>query len=129
MSTTDAGSAANLFVMGLIAKTLNDLHVGLPCKVISFDLDRCVANIQPLIRTTDKDPAIIQNVPALGQKLIISGAEQLCKPSLRIGDVVFVVCADQEIKNVLSGQIASSDSKRKHSKNDAVIVGVMPCSL
>jgi hypothetical protein len=147
MSGADPGGAANDFIVGIMEKALGDLYVCFPCTVISFNSERCIAVVQPLVRVGDRQPAVIQNVPALGQKftfkeheitiidegservLTVKDHDELCVPNIKSGDTVLVVCGDVEIKNMLSGQIASPDSKRKHSKNDAVIVGVLPCSL
>jgi hypothetical protein len=147
MSIVDAGSAANAFVAGMLEKALDDLYVCFPCKVISFQSDSCRAVVQPLVRVGNSDPAVIQNVPVLGQKFILKEYDQtiiddgvertitmkeheaVYIPNVKAGDMVVVVCADVEIKNMLSGQFATPDSKRKHSKNDAFIVGVLPWSL
>ncbi|NHN29443.1 hypothetical protein [Paenibacillus agricola] len=147
MSVVDPGSAANVFISGMLDKAINDLYVCFPCKVISFDVGSCKAVVQPLIRVGTVEPAVIQNVPMLGQKSTVKEHEQtiidegiertvtmmeseaVFIPKVAVGDVVLVVCADMEIKNTLLGQIATPDSKRKHSKNDAVIVGVLPWSL
>ncbi|MCR8636189.1 Gp138 family membrane-puncturing spike protein [Paenibacillus radicis (ex Xue et al. 2023)] len=147
MSATDAGSAANAFVAGMVEKAINDLYVCFPCRVISFDSASGMAVVQPLFRKADKEPALIQNVPAIGQKhivkeheqtivdqgiertIIIKEHEEIHFPNVKSGDTVLVVCADGEIRNTLSGQVAIPVSKRMHSKNDAVIVGVLPCSL
>jgi hypothetical protein len=147
LSIVDAGSAANVFVAGMLEKAIDDLYVCFPCRVISFQPDSCKAVVQPLVRFGNGEAAVIQNVPVLGQKCMIKEYEQtivdegiertitmkehesIFIPNVTAGDIVIVICADVEIKNMLSGQIASPDSKRKHSKNDAVIVGVLPCSL
>ncbi|MCY7484439.1 Gp138 family membrane-puncturing spike protein [Paenibacillus alvei] len=105
------------------------ISVGMPCKVIKFDVVTCTADVQPLIRTSENETAILQNIPALGQRLQIDGSEKACKPSLRAGDIVFVVCADRELRNAMTGSISSADSSRMHDPNDAVIVGVFGCSL
>ncbi|OPA77847.1 hypothetical protein BVG16_13800 [Paenibacillus selenitireducens] len=105
------------------------LHVGFPCRVLSFDQETCMADVQPLILAGVDPPSMIQNVPALGQRLLINGAESVCKPALKQGDTVLVICSDRELKNALNGDIAAADSQRMHSLNDAVIVGVFPCSL
>ncbi|MHA6481055.1 Gp138 family membrane-puncturing spike protein [Paenibacillus sp. strain BS8-2] len=123
-----AGTLARMLT-GLWNKQAASLHVAFPCKVIQFDAANQRANVQPLIRSTSQEPAVLQKVPTLGQRLIINGIETVCLPSLHPGDVVLVVCADQEMKNGLAGKVASPDSGRKHSANDAVIVGVFPWSL
>ncbi|MCU6794151.1 Gp138 family membrane-puncturing spike protein [Paenibacillus sp. WQ 127069] len=147
MSIVDPGSAVNAFVVGMLEKAFDDLYVCFPCTVISFHPGDCKAVVQPLVKAGSSSPAVIQNVSVLGQKFKIKEYEQtiieegvertitmkehdvICIPNVSAGDTVVVVCADVEIKNTLSGQIASPDSKRRHSKNDAVIVGVLPWSL
>lgn len=110
-------------------KILFDFHAAFPCSVVSFDEVKMTATVQPLIRQSDDAPAVIQNVQALGWRFKIEGAEQVCKPSLKQGDVVFVAVADTEIKNAMTGQVSSAESLRRHDRNDAVIVGVFGCSL
>jgi len=128
MRVDPAGAMARM-VRAIKDDVSASLSVGMPCKVIKFDAATCLADIQPLIRTSEDEPAVLQSIPALGQRLQIDGSEKVCKPALKAGDVVFVVCADREIRNAMTGSISSADSGRMHDHNDAVIVGVFPCSL
>ncbi|ANS73711.1 hypothetical protein AWM70_03255 [Paenibacillus yonginensis] len=118
-------------VSGLMNAKLSQVRVGLACRVVSFDPSSCTADIQPLIRTAGNDPAMIHNVPVLGQRLMLEGTveELVYKPRLKTGDLVFAVCADRELKNARTGQVAAPDTGRRHSVNDAVIVGVFSWSL
>ncbi|MCZ8518891.1 Gp138 family membrane-puncturing spike protein [Paenibacillus caseinilyticus] len=126
----DAGAGLAKLAAASAKKAAAGLYVSFPCRVISFDEATCMATVQPLLRITEEDPAPIQNVPALGHKYRTEGGTvQVYRPVLQPGDMVLVVCADREIKNTLSGVTASPDTDRKHSKNDAVIVGVFSCSL
>lgn len=125
----DPASTMSQVINAMMLHHLSGMHVGFPCRIVKFDEGTCMANVQPLIRATSDDPAIIQNVPALVQRYKINGTESVCMPFLKAGDTVFVVCADTEIKNVLTGQIAKTDTVRSHDLNDAVIVGVFSCSL
>ncbi|MEK3824424.1 Gp138 family membrane-puncturing spike protein [Paenibacillus sp. FSL K6-1558] len=129
MSKTDPAAAMAKLLQSLVEKAMTDIHVGLPCKVITFNEVTCTADVQPLIKTGDDDPAMILGVQALGQKLNIDGAKKVCKPDLASGDIVFVSFADGEIRNTLTGAVAKPDTTRAHDRNDAVIVGVFPCSL
>ncbi|WP_379142378.1 Gp138 family membrane-puncturing spike protein [Paenibacillus sp. sgz500992] len=112
-----------------------NINVAMPCKVVAFDPVTLRADVQPLLKLTSGQPAQIMSVPVTGQKVKFSlgdglqEIETIMRPALERGDVVYVVFADAEIKNTLSGQVAAPDTGRKHSLNDAVIVGVMPCSL
>lgn len=128
MSSDAAGSLIRL-IDNSVDAALASLFVAFPCRVVDFNQETGMTTVQPLIRMGSGDPALIQNVPALGQKLSVEGVEQIYRPVLMAGDMVFVVCADQEIRNTLTGQIATPDTKRRHSKMDAIIVGVFPCSL
>ncbi|UVI28161.1 Gp138 family membrane-puncturing spike protein [Paenibacillus spongiae] len=123
-----AGTLARLLA-GMSGKQSGGINVGTICRVLAFDKDTCKATVQPLIRSGQDDPAPIQNVIALGQRLAVNGVEQSYKPVLYRDDVVFVVFADQEIKNGLTGRVSSPDSSRKHDKNDGVIIGIFPGSL
>ncbi|GGF77195.1 hypothetical protein GCM10010912_22840 [Paenibacillus albidus] len=131
-----AGALAGL--LGAHAGNKDDkINVAMPCKVIAFDALALRAVVQPLIKLTNSQPAQIMSVPVTGNKVkfeldIGNGPrefETVMRPALAAGDVVYVVCADAEIKNTLSGQVAAPDTGRRHSRMDAVIVGVMPCSL
>ena len=125
----DPASTLSGVIAQMMVHQLNAVHVGFLCRVISFDEVTCKADVQPLVRTNDGEPAMIQGVPALGHRFKVNEIEQIYRPSLKSGDAVYVVCADREIKNALNGQVASVDTERRHDVNDAVIVGVFGCSL
>lgn len=125
----DPASTLSQVITSMVLNHVSGIHVGFPCRVISFNEATCRADVQPLIKSSTDDPAIIQNVPALGQRYKINSSESVCKPFLKQGDTVFVVCADKEIKNALTGSVSSTDTSRIHDMNDAVIVGVFSCSL
>ncbi len=135
-----AGTLAK-YLNALLSEYHTSLNVAMVCKVISFDESTSLASIQPLIQTTDEQPKPIENVSILGMRYkflddvtdnnidIKVPCVKEFRPFLMKNDIVLVAFADAEIKNVLSGQIAIPDSNRKHDLNDAVIVGVFPCSL
>ncbi|GAC41697.1 Gp138 family membrane-puncturing spike protein [Paenibacillus popilliae] len=129
MRLVDPAGALARLLSEMSGKQLGVIHVSTICRVLTFDRAACKATVQPLIRSGQGDPAPIQNVIALGQRFLVNGEERSYKPALRAGDVVFVVFADQEIKNGLSGSVSSPDSMRQHDKNDGVIIGVFPASL
>lgn len=110
-------------------KHIGQINVALPCRVLTFDPGLLTADVQPLVRLTSSAPAPILGVPVTGMRVLIAGVETVLRPALHVGDIVLAVFADAEIKNTLSGQVAAPDTARRHSRNDAVIVGVMPCCL
>lgn len=137
MSKTDPAGALARILERDKSKQADGINVALPCKVISFDPATLTASVQPLLKLTGAEPAQIMSVPVTGQKVkfeidIGQGPQEfetVMRPALERGDTVYVVFADAEIKNTLTGQVAAPDTSRRHSRNDAVIVGVLPCSL
>lgn len=130
MSKTDPGGALAALMRGHSSKGAVQINVALICRVLAYDEAKQTATVQPLIQSNDTPPAPIQAVPVLGHRYKVNGgAEQNYVPFLEVGDVVFVICADREIKNGLGGQVARPDTNQTHSLNDAVIVGIFPASL
>lgn len=124
MSKADAAGTLSKLIDGFVNRAMTGVHVAIPCRVVTFDETTCRADVQPLVKTGDDMPAVIQSVPALGRKRKFGPDIEVEKPFYEKGDVVYVVCADREIKNTLRGQVAAPDSTRVHDINDAVIVGV-----
>lgn len=116
MNADPSGTLAQL-IDAAIQKRLSALHVAFPCDVISFDKVKRTATVQP---RTMQSP--LQNVRVLSQRIQIDDDQsELQRPFLVPGDVVYVVCSDQQLTN--------AGSTRMHDKNDAVVVGVFPCGL
>lgn len=129
MSADAAGDLAKL-IDRVVAKRLSELAVAQPCKVISFDESTGIAVVLPLIQLTDMPPSPIQTVPVLGHKYKTDGGViRHERHFLEPGDTVYIVCADRQIKDAMKGEARKPSSSRSHDKNDAVIVGVFPCSL
>lgn len=130
MKRDPAGALANL-LQSMSDKIGGEIHVGFPAKVVTFDETAMTADVQPLIRTDSDDPAMIQGVRVLGQRLkpFSGGSEEEYVPVYKPDDVVYVSVADREIKNVMTGAVAKPDTDRMHDLNDAVIVGIFPSSF
>jgi hypothetical protein len=147
MNKNDPSKPLAELALGIIGEVFKELRVAFPCKVLSYDEGTGMAVVSPLLQLAGLTPSPIQNVPAIGHKLkvkehvqtivdqgfertvIVREHEQTCTPSLSPGDTVYVVCADRHMKTAQSGVLAKPDSRRMHNANDAVIVGVLPCSL
>jgi len=123
MKQTDPAGTLAKVLQQLASTMAATINVALPCKVLAFGGGR--ARIQPLVRTGEATPAIIDGVPALGQRLNIGGVPTWCSPELQAGDVVLAVFCDRPIRDALGGQVAAPDSTRTHAIQDAVIVGVI----
>lgn len=124
MTTDPAGDLAKL-IDTVIRKRLADLSVAFPCKVVSFDEAKRTAIVLPLFQLTDKPPSPIQNVSISSHKYKTdSGEIKKVEHVVQSGDLVYVVCADRQIRDALSGTVTQPSSHRIHDRNDAVIVGV-----
>lgn len=121
----DPASSLYKLVRGVVDSRLDELRSGFPCRVISFDESNHIADIQPLIKISTESPTMITGAPVLFQRFKVNGGTEMeYRPFLRPGDIVFAVCSDRELKNAQAGQVAEPDTSRKHSLNDAVILGV-----
>ncbi|MCG7318003.1 Gp138 family membrane-puncturing spike protein [Brevibacillus laterosporus] len=129
MTIDPAGDLARLIDM-VIRKRLAEACVAFPCKVLSFDESTGTATVQSLFQLSEQAPSPVQNVPVTGHKYRMDNGEIKKVPHmLEPGDIVFVACADRQIRDTLQGAVTQPSSQRIHDRNDAVIVGVMPCSL
>ncbi|WP_079908280.1 Gp138 family membrane-puncturing spike protein [Paenibacillus sp. 32352] len=131
MSKLDPAGVLAELIQSAIKKNASDLRVAFPCRVLSFETTTGMAVVQPLLQMIEgAAPSPIQNVPALGQKMRTTTGEELALyPLIQKDDIVYVVCADRHMKTAQTGVVSKPDSDRMHSHNDAVIVGVFPCSL
>lgn len=120
--------SVNKALNGFIEEKLLNLHTAMPCKVISFNGSE--ATVQPLFMRIDKEGAKpyapILSVPCTKQRFKVNGGlPQLYEPVYQPGDKVYVVFSERALDNVLSGKIADPQFNRRHSIEDAVIVGLM----
>ncbi|WP_411503486.1 Gp138 family membrane-puncturing spike protein [Brevibacillus centrosporus] len=124
MTADPAGDLAKL-IDAVVRKRLADMNVAFPCRVISCDEGKGTAVVQPLFQMTDKSPSPIQNVPIASHKYKTdSGEIKKIKHIVEPGDLVYVVCADRQMRDALTGAVTQPSSQRIHDRNDAVIVGV-----
>lgn len=130
MSKADPAGALAKLLDDVVKVRMEAMNVAFPCRVVSFDQTKGAAVVQPLIQTGDTPPAVLQGVQVLGQKLrMFDGTQLILWPDIQEGDIVYVVCADRHMGAATVGQINKVQTFRSHSRNDAVIVGVFPCSL
>lgn len=100
-------------LINLAMRRINVMHL---CRVISYSSSTKRADVQPLaLRSNNSKRSMIQNV-------IVS---KHCQSSMAKGKVVCVVFADRDLENFKGNKDFSLSSKRMHSLNDAVIVGVI----
>lgn len=104
-----------LFFEELVTNIMQRIHVMHLCRVVSYDSYHQTANVQPLaLRSDNKKRALIIDALVLNH----------CTSTIAVGKVVCVVFADRDIDNLRGNSDFRLSSKRMHSLNDAVIVGV-----
>lgn len=93
-------------------------------KIETFDPTAMKANVIPLVKSKDGNKPMLIEVPVS----FIKAGPFVIRPPYKKGDIVLVVFADEDIDNVLlSGNISEPNSTRKHSLDDAIVVGgIMP---
>lgn len=106
---------------GNLVNGINSCMLG---RIETFDASKMKANVIPLVKNKDGDKPMLIEVPVS----FIKAGPFLIRPPYKKGDIVLVVFADEDIDNVLlSGNISEPNSTRKHSLDDAIIVGgIMP---
>lgn len=130
MKIDPAGTLGKIF-QAFADQMQGAIGVAYPAVVVKWDDAESKADIQPLIKGSGDVPAMIQGVRVLGQRLKLKsgGSEQEYVPVYKVGDVVYAVVSDTEIKNGLAGTAAAPDTARRHDLNDSVIVGLFPASF
>ena len=110
---------------GFIEEKLMNLHTAMPCKVLSYENNE--ATIQPLFMKTTKEGKkpypIIEGVPVLKQRFNVDGVTKTYQSVYQAGDIVLVVFSERALDHVLNGEIADPQFNRRHSIQDAVILG------
>lgn len=111
---------------GNIAEGINNCMMG---KIESFDGEKMKADVVPLLNVKNKsgeieEMSMLIEVPVS----FLKAGPFVIRPPYKPGDIVLVVFADGDIENILlSGDKANPNSTRKHSLDDAIVVGsIMP---
>jgi len=102
----------------------DDLHTALIAKIETFDPVKMKASIKPLNKVNNEELPIIPEVPVM----MLKAGNFFIRPPYQKGDIVYVIFAEHDIDNImLTGKEESSNSQRKHSYDDAIVVGgIMP---
>lgn len=86
-------------------------------------------DIQPLVMTKeygddegDALPLLVE-VPGVIQKVKIDGASKAIEPDYQKGDIVLVGFCERDVENAMQGRLSLPTDFRRHSLNDAVVIG------
>ena len=115
-------------INGFVEEKLMNLHTAMPCKVLSYENNE--ATIQPLFMKTTKDGQrpypIIEGVRGLKNHLHVKDEKPKCYCTTYYpGDIVLVIFSERALDHVLNGEIADPQFNRRHSIQDAIILGVI----
>ena len=108
----------------MIDREIADLHVALPAKIVKYNAEEMRADIQLLAKQElgeeEVEMPLILEVPVSHFK----AGSFIIRPAYSKGDVVQVLFNERAIDNLLvSNRPESVEFKRKHSFDDATIIG------
>jgi len=111
---------------GNLLEGVNSCTIG---RIEKFDTKKMKAEVMPLVKYKNKD-GITEERPLLIEVPVsfLKAGPFIIRPPYKQGDIVLVIFADNDIENVLlSGDVSEPNSTRKHSLDDAIVVGgIMP---
>ena len=110
-----------------VDKILNEIHTSFPAKILRYDHDRQVADLQPTIKKKFRDGTAL-DLPVLHDVPILFYAAKDCVIGLPVGegDTVLVLISERSIDGWLhsDGDIVDPDDIRKFNLSDAL---AFPC--
>lgn len=118
------------FVDALVRKIKLSIHTIAPARVLSYNESKHTADVELLFLSSNKDGTLkkqapIEDVPVLGMRYKVNGAVDDYIPYLQKDDVVFVGFAERALDNMNGPKTFDPAYRRTHSKNDAVVLGVL----
>lgn len=119
----------NHFFDNLVGNMLGDINSCMLGKIESFDHKAMKAEVTPLGRFKGKDGEVEERPLLIEVPVSFTKAGPfIIRPPYKPGDIVLIVFADEDIDNImLTGDISNPNSTRKHSLDDAIVVGgIMP---
>lgn len=103
----------------------NNINSCMLCKITKYDHKEMKAEVLPLIKYTKKDDStedrtLLIEVPIMHMKV----RDFYIRPPYQVGDIVVVGFFDEDTDNaIITGATEEANSTRKHSLDDAVIIG------
>lgn len=134
MKDFDLPSLIELIVDG----KLDQIHAGLPAKIVKYDAVSQKATVQPIIKYKDRsagkdakglqDMPLIQNIPVIHP----SAGKAMISFPVQVGDIVALMFCSKDIDNFTMGDGSGTQepsSTTSHSYNDCyAILGLYPFS-
>lgn len=113
--------SANNYINNLLNGVISNINSCLIARIERFDGRKMKADLVPLIKNSDNEEvSMLIEVPVA----MVKAGGFVIRPPYKRGDIVVVVFADRDIDNVLlSGKVSNLNSTRKHSLDDAIVIG------
>ena len=103
------------FFENFSATISEQIHVLQMCRVTAYNASRKRADVRPLaLKSNGNERSLIQGA------LVLKHVEN----DIAVGKAVAVVFSDRDLENINGSASYRPSSKRQHSLNDAVVVGV-----
>lgn len=131
MTTTRTPTEAEV-IQGAIDRALGELHVALPGRVVSYDVDEQTAKVQPLVRlrlTADEEPITLPEIPRCPVRFLRSGGSFISLP-VKAGHTGTLLIHSSSIDAWLgAGGIQDPEMLHRHHLSDAEFIpGLAPFS-
>ena len=130
------GAAASLLTR-MMEQVQNGVKTAFPATVLSYDIGKCEAKIQPLFQTKEFNespvtPHVLEDIPVLKHRFQAApdetelwGDTMRYRPVLKSGDVVWCQIAHRSLDGMAGGSPYYPGSARIMNTQDCVIVGVV----
>lgn len=110
----------------LMRQYLSGLHTAIPARIEEYDPQTMRAKVVPLVKerlTADGDPVAWPMIVEVPVAYLQTGGI-VVRPPYQAGDIVLIVFAERALDKILiDGQPQSPQYTRRHSLDDAIVVG------
>lgn len=130
--STDSPTLTDVITTAMDVR-LEDMHVSMPGRVVSYDATKQSASVQPLVKriTTDETGArVTETLPIINDVPVVfpgAGSYAITWP-ITVGDSVLLVFAETSLdRYLLSGNIVDPIDPRRFALSDAIAIpGLRP---
>ncbi|WP_406595181.1 Gp138 family membrane-puncturing spike protein [Bacillus velezensis] len=94
------------------------IHTLAPARVVKYNAEKHTADLQLLFLMNDGE--YLHEYPLIEHAPVLKHVE----PDIKVGSSVFVSFAERSLDNLNGNKTFDPDSRRTHSINDPVVIGV-----
>ncbi|MCU9592205.1 Gp138 family membrane-puncturing spike protein [Bacillus sp. FSL M7-1004] len=111
-------SKATKFFDGFEQRIKQSIHTTAPARVVNYNADKHTADLKLLFQTNDGE--YLHEYPLIEHAPVLKHVED----DIKVGSCVFVSFAERSLDNLDGNKTFDPDSRRTHSINDPVVIGV-----